>query len=132
MIICGRKFEILHLLSQPKLDAKITVVHIKSFRLGLHHMDNIVNNNGPRKTEDNYQEIDGAAREILTASLLFILKKKHKSIVTTATGTSLSLDQYQTESTDTTMLWQLIKRKAVMCNLHKQLPPLRVVGSLGS
>ena len=65
VIICGRKFEILHLLSQPKLDAKITVVPTNSFRLGLHHMDNIVINNGPRKTEDNYQEIGGAARERL-------------------------------------------------------------------
>ena len=28
-------------------------------------MDNVVINNGPRKTEDNYQEIGGAARKRL-------------------------------------------------------------------
>ena len=70
--------------------------------------------------------------EILTASLLLTLKMKHMASVTAATGTSLSLDQYQTESTDTMTLWQLIKRRAVRCNLHKQFIPLTVVGSLGT
>ena len=58
-----RKAEILHLLSQPKSDAKITVVPTNSFRLGLHHKDNIATNNGPRKTEDHCEETGRAARE---------------------------------------------------------------------
>ena len=41
-------------------------------------------------------------------------------------------DQYQTESNDSTTLWKLIKKKAVSCNLHKQFPPLTLIGSLGS
>ena len=60
-----RLFEILHLLSQPKLDAKITVVPTNSFRLGLHHKDNIATNNGPIKTEDHCEETGRAARERL-------------------------------------------------------------------
>ena len=42
-----RKAEILHLLSQPKSEAKITVVPTPSFVLGRHHKDNIATINGP-------------------------------------------------------------------------------------
>ena len=58
-----RKAEILHLLSQPKSEAKITVVPTNSFILGRHHKDNIATNNGPRKTEDHCEETGRAAQE---------------------------------------------------------------------
>ena len=43
----------------------MSVVPTNSFRLGLHHKDNIATNNGPRKTEDHCEETGRAARERL-------------------------------------------------------------------